>query len=443
MLAYVAVLVFATIGTIIWLVGSWSLDAPLAMVISLVVLAIVAERGAISINRTTQVSISLLPTLFAAVVSGPIAAMIVGAASMLGEVRPPMRWAVYTCSRGISAALTGVVAVWASGIATSTVGSVSIATVFGAVTLQSLDLSFAAATAWVRRSGSPRDFFRTALPVFPSSVILSIAVVAPLALAYIDLSPWTALLFLFPALAAQRLFAMYQEQRRLASDLAVVNEQLERANLSFASALVTTLDARDRYTAGHSAAVAIYARDIAGRLGFSTDMQQLAHLAGLLHDIGKIGVPPGILEKNGPLTLQERRKMEEHSVIGERILANVEAYEEIARIVRHHHERMDGQGYPDGISGDHIPAISRIICVADAYNAMTSDRPYRDAMTPSTARERLVQAGGTQFDQDVVDAFEAILETASETYSLGDRADFALEAQAHPEFTHATQASAA
>jgi putative nucleotidyltransferase with HDIG domain len=173
------------------------------------------------------------------------------------------------------------------------------------------------------------------------------------------------------------------------------------------------------------------------------ETQQLAHLSGLLHDIGKIGVPPGVLEKNGPLTLQERRKMEEHSVIGERILANVEAYEEIARIVRHHHERLDGQGYPDGLVADQIPLLSRVICVADAYNAMTSDRPYRDAMSVSLARERLLQAAGTQFDPEVVAAFDELLENASETYSSGARADFALEAQAHPELAASVEVSAA
>jgi HD-GYP domain-containing protein (c-di-GMP phosphodiesterase class II) len=178
-------------------------------------------------------------------------------------------------------------------------------------------------------------------------------------------------------------------------------------------------------------------------LDLLAETQQLAHLSGLLHDIGKIGVTPGILEKNGPLTLEERRKMEEHSAIGERILANVEAYAEIARIVRHHHERIDGQGYPDGLVDGEIPVISRIICVADAYNAMTSARPYRDAMPVELARSRLRQAAGTQFDPEVVDAFDAILEHASETYSSGARADFALEAQAHPELQPALEVSAA
>ena len=126
---------------------------------------------------------------------------------------------------------------------------------------------------------------------------------------------------------------------------------------------------------------------------------------GLVHDVGKIGVPTSILDKPGPLTLEERRRMEEHSAIGERILAKVEAYGEIARIVRHHHERVDGFGYPDGLVGEEIPLISRIICAADAYNAMTSDRPYRDAMPDSVARRRLLEAAGSQFDADVVDAF--------------------------------------
>jgi HD-GYP domain-containing protein (c-di-GMP phosphodiesterase class II) len=135
--------------------------------------------------------------------------------------------------------------------------------------------------------------------------------------------------------------------------------------------------------------------------------------------------------------------MEEHSVTGERILANVEAYAEIAHIVRHHHERIDGQGYPDGIRGEEIPLISRIICVADAYNAMTSDRPYRDAMPIKVARSRLTQAAASQFDAEVVAAFDAILETASATYSSGASADFAIEAQAHPQLARDAIASAA
>jgi putative nucleotidyltransferase with HDIG domain len=164
--------------------------------------------------------------------------------------------------------------------------------------------------------------------------------------------------------------------------------------------------------------VAVYARDIAERLGLSEADQRLAHLAGLVHDIGKIGLPPGLLEKVGPLTLDERSRMEAHPAIGERILRNVEGYEEIAEVVRNHHERMDGQGYPDGLSAGEIPLLARVLAVADAYDAMTSDRPYRDAMSSAVARLRLAQGVGTQFDTAVVAAFEAILASVPGDYPV-------------------------
>ena len=441
---YASLLAATAASLAAWLLyASYELTSPWA-IIPLAVLGAAAERRSVSLSRNLEVSVALLPTLFAAVALGPVSAMVVAAASMLGGFRSPyLKWAVYTSTSSISGAVAGLAANGASDLATSRPGSIALASVAGALSAQALDVAFAALTLTVRRSTTASSFLRLSAPALPTSVLVYTALVAPLAFAYSELSPWTLLFFLLPAFAAQRLWVMYQEQRRLATDLVSVNEKLERANLSFASALVTTLDARDRYTAGHSAAVAVYARDIATRLGMPAEEQQLAHLSGLLHDIGKIGVPPGILEKNGPLTLQERRKMEEHSVTGERILANVEAYAEIANIIRHHHERIDGQGYPDGVLHEEIPLISRIICVADAYNAMTSDRPYRDAMPVEVARARLAQASGTQFDPKVVQAFDEILESASETYSSGARADFSLEAQAHPALAGDVAATAA
>lgn len=136
--------------------------------------------------------------------------------------------------------------------------------------------------------------------------------------------------------------------------------------------------------------------------------------------------------------------MEEHPAIGERILAKVEDYAEIATIVRHHHERVDGNGYPDGLCGADIPLLSKIIAVADAYNAMTSDRPYRDAMPSRVARLRLAQAVETQFDTAVVAAFEAILAAAGESYVSGASPDFALDVQRYSgPFVEVAAASAA
>jgi putative nucleotidyltransferase with HDIG domain len=268
---------------------------------------------------------------------------------------------------------------------------------------------------------------RVIAPLILAALPMYVPVVAILAAAYTQVSAWTLPLFLVPALAAQRLFGLYREQRELTDELRLANTRIERAGLSFASALVATLDARDRYTAGHSAAVAVYSKDIAARLGLSAAEQQLAHLCGLVHDIGKVGLPPGLLEKPGPLTLDERRQMEEHPAVGERILANVENYTDIAQIVRHHHERVDGNGYPDRLVADDIPLISRILAVADAYDAMTSDRPYREAMPSRVARLRLAQAVDAQFDTTVVAAFEAILATASDGYREGSTAVWDVE----------------
>jgi len=432
---YAAALVVAAMAAIVLLpLAGFTLVAPW-LVLVLAASAATAERGTVRLTSNVEVSVGLLPTLFAAVVLGPLAAVAVSASSMLGDLVQAkdvplrhLRWVVYTCSRSLTGAATGIVAAHSDHLVANRLAAILIATTLAAVTSEALDLFFVAVTLRLR-GNRVLGVVRELAPVIFGSLPLFVPLVAFLAYAYEEFSPFTLPLFLVPAFAAQRLSILYQEQRRLAEDLASANANLERANLSFAAALVATLDARDRYTAGHSAAVAVYARDIAARMGLSEEEQQLAHLAGLVHDIGKIGLPPGLLEKPGPLTLAERRQMEEHSTIGERILRNVEDYREVADVVRHHHERVDGEGYPDKISGSDIPLIARIIAVADAYNAMTSDRPYRDAMPTRVARLRLAQAVESQFDTSVVAAFEAILAGQTEAYRTAgdDRFDFALQ----------------
>jgi putative nucleotidyltransferase with HDIG domain len=388
----------------------------------------VAERGSVQFTSTIQQSISLLPLLFAAVLFGPLAAMVVAAASMIGDLgRPYARWALYTLSRSVTGGLTGLVALQVADLTSSRLAGIAMATAVGAVVAEALDVVFGSITYWLRGHGNISTPILMMAPALLGAVPVYAPVVALLAFSYEEVSPWTTPLFVVPALAAQHTFALYRQQQNLAQDLSQANQTLERANLSFASALVATLDARDRYTAGHSAAVAIYSRDIAQRMGLSESDQRLVHLCGLVHDIGKVGLSPGLLEKPGALTLEERREMERHSEIGERILAKVENYAEIARIVRHHHERVDGNGYPDGLAGDEIPLLSKIIAVADAYNAMTSDRPYRDAMPSRVARMRLAQAVESQFDTSVAAAFESVLTGADEQYRAGTRFDFDLE----------------
>jgi putative nucleotidyltransferase with HDIG domain len=403
-------------------------------------LAYIAERQPVRITGNAEVTVSALPVLFAAIVFGPLAAMAVGALGLLGDFKAPyIRWLIWTSSRSLSGGMAGLVYLAVSGFGNHR--SWVFIGVAAAVAVDSiLDVLINAATVAIRRSGSFLGFLKSGMPVVAATVPFHSTVVALLAYAYIEVSAWTMLLFFGPAFAAHRFYRLYREQREASDQLQEANEKLERASLSFAGALVSALDARDQYTAGHSAAVAVYARDIAQRLGLDEKQVELAHLCGLLHDIGKVGLPPGLLEKPGRLTLSERRAMEEHSAIGERILKNVEDYRDISRIVRHHHERVDGNGYPDGLSLDAIPLISRIVAVADAYNAMTSGRPYREAMQSNVARLRLAQAVGTQFDITVVAAFEAVLASSGETYRSGARADFALEAQRHRDLQPATAA---
>jgi putative nucleotidyltransferase with HDIG domain len=403
-------------------------------IIALGALAVFVERQPVRLSANLEITVSFLPVVFAAVTFGPLAAMAVVAMGLATDFRPPyVRWVIWMCMRALAAGLAGAsaYAILAEG---SSFGLLVMAVSVAALTYSVVDAGLGSLVVAIRGSGDCLGYLRSLRPILLGTVPLYVPVLLLLAYAYQQLSAWALLLFFAPAFVAHRLHALYREQRETTDKLSVANERLERASLSFAAALVAALDARDQYTAGHSAAVAVYAKDIAERLGLSYEEQQLAHLCGLVHDIGKVGLPAGLLEKPGALTLEERRRMEEHSIIGERILANVDDYIEVARIVRHHHERIDGNGYPDGLEGSEIPLLSRIIAVADAYNAMTSGRPYRDAMPSRVARFRLAQAAGTQFDTTVIAAFEAILARSSETYLSGARPDFAIEAQRQPAF---------
>ena len=400
---------------------------PMAAVAPLAVMAALSEwRGQISLRGGLTVSISLFPSIFAAVLFGPLAGMAVFGASAVGCRIPIAGRLVYMCNRALCGATAGAAAMGVVALLPAGPGEVLVASTIAAMSAEFVDTALTSVVFALRRIGRWSEAAHDLLPIVLASVPFYGPVVAVLVLAYRDISPWTLPLFFIPALAAQRWFLMYQEQRRLATDLGEANAQLRAANLSFAKGLIATLDARDQYTAGHSAAVAIYARDIADRMQLGDDQAELAHLCGLVHDIGKIGLPAGLLEKPGALTLDERREMQRHSEIGERILANVASYAEIASVVRHHHERVDGQGYPDKLSGEEIPQLSRIIAVADAYNAMTSNRPYRDAMPSRVARLRLAQAVESQFDTAVVAAFEAILAGATEDYRTAHGNEFEL-----------------
>ena len=187
-----------------------------------------------------------------------------------------------------------------------------------------------------------------------------------------------------------------------------VEQQTNEIRMTFlgaVKALAEALEAKDPYTHGHSKRVTEISVILAREMGVSTEEQDRIRLAGLVHDIGKIGVPEEILHKQGKLTDTEFDSIREHPTIGEKILNPIIKDPEILAIVRHHHERFTGGGYPAGISGDGIPLGSRLMAVADAYDAMTSSRPYRNALTPAKAENQLQSGRGSQFDPEVVDLF--------------------------------------
>ena len=180
------------------------------------------------------------------------------------------------------------------------------------------------------------------------------------------------------------------------------------ARFRAAASLAKAVDARDTYTGSHSTRVAELGAWIAQRLGLDQEQVELTRLAGSLHDLGKLAIPEEILRKPGPLTPPERLVLERHTQIGHRMLESL-GVDPVADWVLHHHERWDGSGYPDRLRGDQIPLGARIIFVADAYDAMTSDRAYRGRLTPRAAVEELERCAGTQFDPSIVATFASEL----------------------------------
>jgi putative nucleotidyltransferase with HDIG domain len=180
--------------------------------------------------------------------------------------------------------------------------------------------------------------------------------------------------------------------------------------IAFVRSLSGAIDAKSPWTRGHSEVVATFSQEIARAMGFPECQIKDLTLAGLLHDVGKIGTSDVVLEKPGPLTGEEFGCIMRHPEQGAQILRNVKQFSDILPVIRHHHERLDGSGYPDGLRGESIPMGARIISVADAFEAMTATRPYRPELGMDFAREELRRCRGTQFDPDVVGAFLHILE---------------------------------
>ena len=187
--------------------------------------------------------------------------------------------------------------------------------------------------------------------------------------------------------------------------LAEVEEEFRQQTLAMATSLISLIDLRDRYTGGHSQRVAKYLRRIGIQMCLPDDKAETIVFAASLHDIGKIGVPDHVLLKPGPLNDEEFGWIKKHPEWGWMAVRNVNGFQEAALLVLHHHERLDGRGYPSRLRGNEIPLGSRLIAVADSYDALTTDRPYRRGRSHEEAMAELQRCIGTQFDEEVVNAF--------------------------------------
>jgi putative nucleotidyltransferase with HDIG domain len=190
--------------------------------------------------------------------------------------------------------------------------------------------------------------------------------------------------------------------------------QLTGSYMATVRALSNAVEARDSYTGKHAERVAAYAIEIARTLGLPRPDEAEIEFGFLLHDIGKVAMPDAILFKPGALTDEERALMARHPVVGAEIVDGIEFLQEAAKVVRSHHERWDGTGYPDGLAGEAIPVAARVFAVADVLDALTTDRPYRPRIPLAEARAFIVESSGTHFDPAVVQAFERVSDLAIE-----------------------------
>ena len=206
----------------------------------------------------------------------------------------------------------------------------------------------------------------------------------------------------------------------MAEQVGTLVEELKDLNWSTITTLARTIEAKSPWTAGHSERVSQMSVAIARVMGLPEVELERLYRGGLLHDIGKIGVPLTIIDKKGRLTDEEMAVMKSHVTVGARILEPLTALADVLPIVLYHHERFDGRGYEAGLAGTDIPLLARILCVADSYDAMRSDRPYRTGRSPDETLEEIALCTGSQFDPDAVEAFvEYMASDEGELASMG------------------------
>lgn len=357
--------------------------------------AVLADRWRVSLSDHGEVSLCFITCFAAAAIFGPcFAAVTVGGASLLVDLFVGRRKGTVKVAfnAGQLALVGGLTGLTFQSLAAGNSGSLSA----NALAYACSALVFVAANSvltGVVLALLGRPFLRVWARILRNAGVFYLAMAplgALLASAYLQ-SPWAVLYFPLLAWVIYRCFGLYAKLRTETQNALV--------------ALANSLERRDPYTFQHSARVAEFSRHVATHMRIPEEQLDLVVSAAQVHDLGKISIDNRILFKEGPLTDGERREVNRHAAAGAELAEQFSMYRAGAEIIRSHHERWDGTGYPDGLTGEAIPLGARIIAVADVYDAMTSDRPYRDALPHEVAIAELVRGRGTQFDAGIVDVF--------------------------------------
>lgn len=397
----------------------------------LCILAIVAEVLAVEFAERVTVTAANLPILLAMMFLGPAPAMIVAAVAGLWACwrESSVRIAAFNAANYVLPALLGaLVFQWLQTSLNIPLDRVTPQLLLGgalAATAYEIANLGAAGIFVLLAYGRPaRVYWRDELGPFLRSLALLTGVGLMVAALYTIAGIVAVVVLFLPLLASQYTFQLLVREKGHLARQKRLSEQYLEMNIGLAAAMIVLLDSKDHYTARHCAAVAMYCRDMGKALGLPEAQVEALHLAGLLHDLGKVGTPDAVLGKEGRLDEVEWESIHEHPMKGAEVLSHLVAYRDVADIVQYHHERLDGSGYPLGAVGSQIPESAKILAVADSYHAMTSDRPYRYAMSSFEALKVLRHNAGTMYESQYVETLAQILRDKDLAYRDGTSTDF-------------------
>jgi putative nucleotidyltransferase with HDIG domain len=409
-------------------------DDSLAVAVACLVLsllALIAESLAVEFTDRITLTASNLPILLAVMFLGPAPAMVVAAiAGVWGFWRERSFFiALFNVSDFVVAAgaaalvFLGLENAW--GFEQSAVSPGFLAAGVLAAATYEFVIGLAVGVASRLMYHRPvMTYWKAELGPFARSLAVLWALGLMTAALYAEAGLVAVVLLFVPLFASQYMFKLLVNEKEHVATQKQLSDQYLEMNIGLAAAMVVLLDSKDEYTAQHSAAVAMYCRDMAIELGLPEQEAEALHLAGLLHDLGKVGTPDAVLGKETTLDADDWEFIYQHPGKGAEVLSHLAAYQDVADIVQYHHERLDGSGYPDGVTGDRIPELSKILAIADSYHAMTSDRPYRAARSSFDALKELRKAAGVTLDARYIEVLAAMLRDKDLAYREGRSTDF-------------------